>query len=177
MPKAIAVMLSYEAERRAVEAAGYDGRAYDDRPVTRRCSSGWPATGPQACRPSRCSTHRSLLARVGDPLEVARTLGVNLPVSREALLDVVRDRVRDLLSGLPEGSAGIGTPDQRWYWAAPFLLDRGVADVDNEPFLRTDARRGSTPDGEDQESRLGAHLRAAADVQRPRPRSAARRSR
>ena len=34
VPKAMAVMLSYDAERRAMQAAGYTERRYDDRPIT-----------------------------------------------------------------------------------------------------------------------------------------------
>ena len=76
-----------------------------------------------------------ILARLGDPLEVVRTLGTSMPLGRQELLDAVRDRIRDVLTKLPEGSPRIGTPDQRWYWAAPFLLDRRIAAGDNFAFL------------------------------------------
>jgi hypothetical protein len=112
------------------------------------------------------------LARLGDPLEVARTLGTSMPLPRQALLDAVRDRIQGVLARLPEGSPRIGTPDQRWYWTAPFLLDRKVAAGDNYAFLSR-MRAWDDRDDDDQESRLAAHLRAADGVRElklgPRP--------
>ena len=105
MPKAIAAMLSYEAERRAIEAAGYSDRRYDDRPITPplqfRMNSGRPAGMPALALLYPGLT----LARLGDPLEVVRTLGTSMPLGRQDLLDAVRDRIRDVLTRLPEGFA------------------------------------------------------------------------
>ena len=102
---------------------------------------------------------------------------VALPVSREPLLDAVREPVREASErAARRDPLRIGTPDQRWYWAAPFLLDRGLADGENCASPAHGCARGGR-DEEDQESRLGAHLHAAADASRTRPRSAAGRSR
>ena len=171
VPKAIAAMLSYEAERRSIEAAGYSHRRYDDRPITPplqfRLNGGRPAG-----MPTLAILYPGLtLARLGDPLEVARTLGTSMPLARQALLDVVRGRIQGVLAKLPEGTPRTGTPDQRWYWAAPFLLDRRLAAGENYAFL---ARMRAWDDrDEDQESRLAAHLRAADGVRElklgPRP--------
>lgn len=172
VPKAIAVMLSYEADRRAIEAAGLTDRHYDDRPITPplqfRISD-----GRNAGMPVLALLYPGLiLARLGDPLEVARTLGTALPLPRETLFDAVMARIVEVLARLPEGSPRIGNPDQRWYWAAPFLLDRRLAGGENASFLSR-MRNWSTHDDEDQESRLGAHLRAADGVKEltlgPRP--------
>ena len=104
VPKAIAAMLSYEAERRAIEAAGYSDRRYDDRPITPplqfRMNGGRPAGMPALA----LLYPGLILARLGDPLEVARTLGTSMPLARQALLDTVRDRIQDVLAKLPEGS-------------------------------------------------------------------------
>ena len=172
VPKAVAAMLSYEAERRAIEAAGYSDRRYDDRPITPplqfRMNGGRPAGMPALALLYPCLT----LARLGDPLEVARTLGTSMPLARQALLDAVRDRIQGVLTRLPEGSPRIGTPDQRWYWAAPFLLDRRIAGGDNFAFLSR-MRGWDDRDDDDQESRLAAHLRTADGVRElklgPRP--------
>ena len=173
VPKAIAVMVSYEAERRAVEAAGSVGiaRTTTGRSL-RRCSSGWRGDRPTGM-PALALLYPSLmLARVGDPLEVARVLGAAIPLDRVALLDTVRGRVRELLAELPLGSPRVGTPDQRWYWAAPFLFDRRLAGGDNAAFLSR-LRDWDVRDEEDPTSRLGRHLEAADDVRRlplgPRP--------
>jgi hypothetical protein len=124
VPKAIAVMVSYEAERRTVEAAGWSGRLYDDRPVTAPLQFRMAGDRPTGM-PALAILYPSLmLARVGDPLDVARVLKASIPLDRVALLDTVRGRVRELLAELPLGSPRVGTPDQRWYWAAPFLFDR-----------------------------------------------------
>ncbi len=172
VPKAISVMLSYEAERRAIEAAGYTGRRYDDRPITPplqfRMNGGRPAGMPALALLYPGLT----LARLGDPLEIARALHTAIPLSRQTLFDSVRVRIREALAMLPEGSPRIGTPDQRWYWAAPFLLDRRVAGGDNAAFLLR-MRDWDGRDDQDQESRLTAHLRAADGVKElnlgPRP--------
>ena len=172
VPKAIAVMLSYEAERRAVHAAGYKDRRYDDRPVTPPLQFRMSGDRP-AGMPALALLYPGLvLARFGDPLEVARTAGVELPMSRTALLKAVHEGVLEALTKLPEGSPRVGTADQRWYWAAPFLLDRRLAAGENASFLSR-MREWDGQDDQDQESRLSSHLRAADGVKElklgPRP--------
>ena len=173
VPKAIAVMLSYEAERRAVEAAsGIRDRAYDDRPLTPPLQ--FRMTGDRAAgMPALALLYPSVaLARAGDPLKIARTLGAELPITRDSLLAFVRDRCETFSAGCPTGSVGIGTPDQRWYWAAPFLLDRGLADGDNEHFLRGCAR-GTRPTGRTRNPALERTFERPTDVAGTRARSAA----
>jgi hypothetical protein len=168
VPKAIAVMLSYEAERFAIQQAGATRRRYDDRPITPplqfRVSGDRPAGMPALA----LIYPALILARLGDPLEIARTTGGRLPLSRDTLLAASRERIRRALAQLSDVSASAGPPDQRWYWAAPFLLDRELAADDNAPLaermLGWDVR-----DADDQESRLGVHLRAAHDVQHLTP--------
>lgn len=172
VPKAVAVMLSYDAERRAIQAAEYSDRRYDDRPITPPLQFRMNGDRP-AGMPALALIYPGLvLSRLGDPLEVARTTGASLPLTRTALFDAVRDRVREALTRLPEGSPRIGTPDQRWYWAAPFLMDRRIAAGENTPFLSR-MRGWDGHDEQDQESRLGTHLRAADGVKElslgPRP--------
>ena len=132
VPKAIAAMLSYEAER-AASAAGLADRGYDHTtspPLQFRM-----ADNRVASMPVLALLYPSLtLAQEGDPLEIARTLGRELPVSRDDLVELVQGRMRVLLGDLPQGSRP-GASDPRWYWAAPFLLDRTLAAGDNEPFL------------------------------------------
>lgn len=172
VPKAVAVMLSYDAERRAIQAAGYSDRQYDDRPIAPPLQFRMSGDRP-AGMPALALIYPGLvLARLGDPLEVARTTEASLPLSRTALFGAVRDRVRKALTRLPEGAPRIGTPDQRWYWAAPFLMDRRIAAGENTPFLSR-MRGWDGHDEQDQESRLGTHLRAADGVKElklgPRP--------
>ena len=172
VPKAIAAMLSYEAERLAVQAAGYRDRRYNDRPLAPPLQFRMNGDRP-AGMPALALLYPALvLARLGDPLQIARSSGVELPMSRETLLGAVREGVREALAKLPEGMPRVGTPDQRWYWAAPFLLDRRLAASDNTAFLSR-MREWDGQDDQDQESRLSAHLRAADGVKElrlgPRP--------
>lgn len=68
VPKAIAVMLSYEAERRAVHAASYKDRRYDDRPVTPPLQFRMSGDRP-AGMPALALLYPGLvLARLGDHL-------------------------------------------------------------------------------------------------------------
>jgi len=172
VPKAIAVMLSYEAERRAVEAAGQTDRRYDARPISPPLQFRMQGERP-AGMPALALLYPShSLARLGDPLEVARTLGASLPLERARLVAAVRNSIAQKLTLLPDGSSRIGIADQRWYWAAPLLLDRYAArDDDTRSDLRLQDWGGD--DDPDQESRLTAHLRAADEIDEldlgPRP--------
>ena len=130
VPKAIAVMLSYEAERRAVEAAGQSTRSYGDRPVMPPLQftvSAGRLTGMPVFALMYPSTE---LARIGDPLEIARSIADQLPLARLNLSGVVSGRLQDALTSLPDG-LDAPVADQRWYWAAPLLLDKaaGVAGI------------------------------------------------
>lgn len=160
VPKAIALLTSYEAERRTLEAAG-DERAYGDRPVTPPLQFRVAGERP-AGMPALALLYPSLaLARAGDPLEVARVEGaVPLPVSR--VRAVVAKRVRELLARLPEGEPTSERVDQAWYWAAPFLLDEVAHGVEHAALRPTMGRWGT--DEDDHESRLAAHVRLALDV-------------
>ena len=172
VPKAIAVMISYEAERRAVEAAGQTDRRYDARPISPPLQFRMQGERP-AGMPALALLYPShSLARLGDPLEVARILGASLPLERARLVAAVRNTIAQKLTLLPDGSPRIGIADQRWYWAAPLLLDRSAA-RDNETRSDLRLQDWGGDDDPDQESRLTAHLRAADEIDEldlgPRP--------
>lgn len=158
VPKAIAVMVSYEAERRAIEAAKLTERRYDDRPITPPLQFRMSA-GRHASMPALALLYPGIeLARLGDPLEVARTHGSELPIPRGALIETVRSRVMEALAQLPTRSDASGPVDQSWYWAAPFLLDRHFAGAGNEALMPRMLRWGG---GDDSESSLASHLHLA----------------
>ena len=87
-----------------------------------------------------------------------------MPLARPALLDVVRARIQGVLAKLPEGSPRTGTPDQRWYWAAPFLLDRRLAAGENYEFLSRMRAWGDRDDEDHEEGRCNARNAALVEA-------------
>ncbi len=151
VPKAIAVMMSYEAERRTIENAGLEGRTYDEQRAT---------AAPLQYRASGTTLAllypSPALAKAGDPLAIAREGAHALPVPRDAMIGMVRARVEALVHRLGVSAEPGGTPDFRWYFAAPVLLDRLDSGADNSGFvaLIRDTQKASTEEG----SFLGDHL-------------------
>jgi len=151
VPKAVAVMMSYEAERRTVEHAGLRGRTYDEHRAT---------TPPLQFRPAG-TTFALLypspaLARLGDPLQIAREYGGPLPMNRDRMIGIVRERVERLFGRLTVRGAQGGASDSRWYWAAPALLDRMDGDVPASDLV---AALGRDPHADDDgASRIDLHL-------------------
>lgn len=121
VPKAISVLVSYEADRRAIEAGGIP-RAYDvPRKPLLRFQLG--ANGRPSGMPTFALLYPSFhLARLGDSLVTAQQYVQQLPMGREHLLRRVQERVEDALAKLPSADENAAT-DARWYWAAPLLMD------------------------------------------------------
>lgn len=122
VPRAIASVLSYEAERRMlgkVKRSKLRGLLRfsmdDDRPT------GMPVLA--MTYPS------SFLAKACDPLVLSREMsaeaGSDSAPDASAVLRAAREQVELALRRLPAGAAG-GAVDQRWYWAAPLLLDMAL---------------------------------------------------
>jgi hypothetical protein len=125
VPDAVASLCSYEAERRMVE--GVERRHERDklyeqlRPLLRfaRDTDG-RLTGMPAL--ARLYPSPSLAASV-DPLSIALTEGDGGPVSRDRLQTRAETILRPLMASLVENQGADGRGDERWYWAAPALLD------------------------------------------------------
>ncbi|QFG69246.1 helicase-related protein [Ornithinimicrobium pratense] len=135
-PKGIATTLSYEVERRlAGQSPTMRERGYFATRrrglLTRTVTDGRLTGMPVLALLYPCVE----LARAGDPLRVARDLGRSLPLDREDLVAEVRKRVERSLEQLPSGGSE-GVADQRWFWAAPLLLDRlhGLTTVEGLTF-------------------------------------------
>jgi hypothetical protein len=130
VPKAIAMLLSYEAERRMLEEKDLDF-AYAEltdrrRPLLTFTWSRGRLTGmPVFCLIYPCLT----LAQRIDPLSIARDLGEPLH-SCEPVFEAAKAQVRELLdtatgeAKIPLSTKEGGRTDERWYWAALALLDR-----------------------------------------------------
>lgn len=119
VPDAIASICSYEAERRMI--AGYKPASHYGWKGSRLLEfnekdgrlAGMPVIAWLLPSPT--------LATKIDPLEIALRRG-NGPLDVQVLRDEVKTICRSLVETLPD--AGEGTrADERWYWAAPILLD------------------------------------------------------
>jgi hypothetical protein len=121
-PKAVAALVSYEAERRMLGKSArrttYGEARVKLKPLlrfsrTRGRLPGLPVLALLYPSPA--------LARIGDPLELSgespRTL------SAMEALSVVKERIAKRLEPLLAGRPTEGAVDEKWYWATPFLLD------------------------------------------------------
>ena len=163
VPKAIAVVVSYEAERRGVAASGGSHRTYSQRiptaPLQYRMDQDRPAGMPALALAYPCLA----LAEAGDPLEAAREVGHSLPADPGAVYDAVRHRVAGLIESLPSGEREVSGVDQRWYWAAPFLLDLYARPHERAGMERL-MRLWTDWDDEDRQSGLSQHIELALQV-------------
>jgi hypothetical protein len=121
-PKAVAALLSYEAERRmlgkTIKRTTYSDARVKLKPLLRFSRTqgrlpGLPVLALLYPSPS--------MARFGDPLEIAAESPRVL--TRAEVFAVVEERVAAKLAPLLTGRPTDGPVDETWYWAAPFLLD------------------------------------------------------
>lgn len=151
VPRAIAALLSREAERCMLESSLEERRTLDQvrerLPVLLRFGrsdgrlSGMPVLG--LLYPSLA------LARLGDVSASADEAGAGHLPSLDQVLSRVRERVEAALRALPAG-ASTGAADAAWYWAAPILLDLiDEPDVTRRWLARPDlaSRWAGTGDG------------------------------
>ena len=126
VPRAISVLLSYEAERRRF-------RSFEDNPINtpeerkRRSPLLQLALseGRLTGMPVLCLMYPSIeLARLGDVRSAAWAAGAKGLPKLGAVADMVKDRLEPTLAKLI-GRYGVadGPDDGRWYWVAPMLLD------------------------------------------------------
>jgi hypothetical protein len=130
VPRVIAGILSYEAERRMFagdpEAENTpEARKKRRRQLLRFGKSDGRLTG----MPVFALLYPSLfLARACDPVrlaaEHARDGGAGELLSVDDVMQDAKDRIDVALRRLGADDVTGGPPDERWYWAAPLLLDR-----------------------------------------------------
>jgi hypothetical protein len=144
VPKTIAVLLSYEAERRMLGEKGQDF-SYTEltdkrRSLLRFTLSRKRLTGmPVFCLTYPCLT----LAWELDPLAVARRLMNGTIPSWEAVFDATRTQIDELLK---QATASVRVKrgrrvDERWYWAALALLDHHFHQETLNSWLSTPEER------------------------------------
>ena len=133
VPKVISAMLSYEAERHIFEMAADDGNrpydAYSLRP-DRRLNFAIRAERPASMPVLNLVVPYVELARLADPLAIASGIRASgQEPTRSAVEQQARALITKAVEPLTRGSRTDGPVDQRWYWAAPLLLDH-AADPD-----------------------------------------------
>lgn len=122
VPRAIASLISYDAERRMMRAAGPHSKVTQEdwkrqRGLLRFGVSEGRLTGlPLLLLVYPCLT----FARDCDPRELART---NKFTATEVRTQLAL-RIRSLVEKLNIVSEATGAVDDRWYWLAPMLLDQ-----------------------------------------------------
>jgi len=125
VPKAVAALCSYEAERRAITEYNQDLK-YDElnqkiAPLLQFTHSEGRLTGmPALALLYPCLT----LAKNIDPLKIA--LEHDNQLTREEMFEVVKQKVAGLFNAcvVKENYPDTGPFDEKWYWAALALLDR-----------------------------------------------------
>ena len=153
-PKAIAALVSYEAERRMI--TGRDPKAVNT-PEDRARRSGLlrfsVSEGRETGMPMLAMMYPSVaLARAGDPLRYVA--GSGDPPARADVLRAIREQLQPLLAPLLEKASPEGAVDEAWYWAAPILLDQAVdAAATQDWWSRGDlaATWATAPDVDDQD--------------------------
>lgn len=127
VPKTLAILLSYEAERRMLAASerefAYSELTEKRRPLLNFTLSRERLTGMTLfCLLYPCLT----LARQIDPLSVAKSLTDDTLPSGEAVFNAARKKVEQLLTQATRTvpTKRRGRRDERWYWVALALLDR-----------------------------------------------------
>jgi hypothetical protein len=173
VPKAIAALVSYAAERRIM--LSLDGQAENTPKARQRRSallqfarSTDRATGVTRLTGMPLFTlmyPSTTLAEVVDPL----VIGSGRPV--EAVLAEVKSQIDELLDSLPKMEGGDEPPDERWYWAAPLMLDLARSPESTHAWVFDEARKrpwaeggagGESGDDEGQDDGDGPQLDGSA---------------
>lgn len=172
-PKAIAGVLSYEAERRMLEARGETppySKLYEAiRPLLRFAER----DGRLTAMSSFALLYPSpTWATQFDPLEEAASFA-SVPSAAE-VLKLIETKVEQLLAPHVRAAPTSGAVDQRWYWTAPLLLDRQRFGSVLEWIDAESERDGEwawsklTGDGDSEDSHFARHVdEVRAFLERP----------
>jgi len=165
VPKVIAAMVSYEAERlmiRSYEAEpenSTEARARRGRLLQFAFSDGRLTGMPVLGILYPCAT----LAKECDPLLLAREANGE-PITAARMLEIAARRIEPLLEQVGAGSVTTGPEDDAWYWAAPILFDLHHSERETrEWFSRQDLAGiwSDRADGGEDTSRWKDHVEQA----------------
>lgn len=158
VPKAISALFSYEADRRLHDHVPRHGTGaealYDDARASGLLRFA-VTDGKLMNLPHLALLHPSVaLARLGDPLGIARETGEDLPLDRDRLLQTVTQRIQERLDALDLPPLDTKGQSAGWYGVAPYLLDRAL-DLEDLGLRGTVDGAGT---GEDVGSRYADHV-------------------
>jgi hypothetical protein len=169
VPKVIAALLSYEAERLmsrfgdpAVKNTAQERKRR--RPLLRFARSGGRLTGMSVLG---LITPSITFAREIDPLRMTGEDG--RPLSSPEVLKRTEDSVRALLEDIPHAGSSGGAEDDDWYWAAVLLLDmqharRNTQAWFDDPSLHRSWIGANVDDASEDSSAWREHVREAQSV-------------
>ena len=171
VPKAIAVLTSYEAERRTVQRGKKDFR-YDELTRSRGPLLNFARSKDRlAGMPIFCLAYPSwTLATEVDPFRIAQSIANGRTPSKTAVFrrarEIVRPLLEDALANWPVEESG--RTDDRWYWASLAILDWHHHRPLLEAWFATSAKsmqwqhmlEGEDEGGEERETRFVEHVRA-----------------
>jgi Helicase conserved C-terminal domain len=167
VPKMLTCLLSYEAERhmiRMLESSPVNTQ--DARSARRQLLTFTFSQGRLTGMPVLGMLYPSAaLARFGDPLKLAR-LGER-PPSRDEIVDRAEAAIAEELRNLVASAPTSGMEDERWYWAAPILLDLQVDRSATEAWLGERSLAVLWAGGQEDEeegSRWAAHVATAQEM-------------
>jgi hypothetical protein len=133
VPRAVAVLVSLEAERRMFE--GKRRVPLPDAPEKVSPPLVFTLRSGEASRMSTMSlVYPSFtLSELGDPLSIARQHGTALDI--DSVLAKVGEALAPRLALLTASAPTDGREDDRWYWAAPILLDLATDAADTNSWV------------------------------------------
>ena len=149
VPKVVSSLVSFEAERRAFAARSHSYTAEYQRRGGQRLAFRTIARTSGAARPGEAAVGRRAaamtaflltwpspsLAELGDPRLLVRRKRRRVSDVLDEVAATVADTIEPLIGLAPR----VGVVDQRWYWAAPMLLDRKVHPSSCETLLARNA--------------------------------------
>ena len=159
VPRSVAPLISYEVERRAMQAFNKNAQASDwekqGRLLRFNLSEGRLTGLPLFLLIYPCLT----FARDCDPRDLARE---KVLTSEEAIA-ILKKKIESAFSSVNLPHAGGPMPDERWYWLLPMLLDQAAFGKTAFDFnAATNVDDGELEDGEETQSGWAQHVAQVA---------------
>jgi hypothetical protein len=172
VPKIIAALVSYEAERRCITLHDSKARNTPDerkkrRPLLRFAMSDKRLTGMPILSLIYPAT---TLASLTDPLSLARErAAAGLPIaSLPEMLSIAKEKVENCLAKLNIKTVDGNMPDENWYWIAPLLFDLVTDGEKTRKWLTQDdlstVWSSAETDDNESDSRWDDHVRKICAV-------------